>query len=109
MWPAGKRPPPGRAAGGRREQAGAAAKAARRVAVYVHREPEPWLARLAGERIHRAEELEVHVVDRDLLAALVARLERRMEFDLSVAERTLYLALDGQTLTGAVALRRLAT
>jgi uncharacterized protein YaeQ len=86
-----------------------AAKATRRVAVYVHREPEPWLARLAGERIHRAEALEVHVVDRDLLAALVARLERRMDFDLSVAERTLYLALDGQTLTGAVELRRLAT
>lgn len=86
-----------------------AAKATRRVAVYVHREPEPWLARLAGERIHRAEELEVHVVDRDLLAALVARLERRMDFDLSVAERTLYLSLDGQTLTGAVELRRLAT
>lgn len=31
-----------------------AGKAARRVAVYAHREVTPWLARLAGERIHRS-------------------------------------------------------
>jgi uncharacterized protein YaeQ len=31
-----------------------ASKSARRVAVYPHRDTAPWLARLAGERIHRA-------------------------------------------------------
>jgi uncharacterized protein YaeQ len=85
-----------------------ASKAARRVAVYVHREMESWLARLEGEKIHRAEDLEVHAIDRELLAALVARLERRMDFDLSVAERTLYVSLGEETLTGAVEVRRLA-
>jgi hypothetical protein len=32
----------------------------------------PWLERLAGERIYRAEALEIYVMDRDLVAALVA-------------------------------------
>ena len=85
-----------------------AGKAARRVAVYAHREVTPWLARLAGERIHRAEALEIYVMDRDLVAALVARLERRMDFDLSVSEKTLYISMGEETLTGTVELRRLA-
>jgi uncharacterized protein YaeQ len=85
-----------------------AGKAARRVAVYAHREVTPWLARLAGERIHRAEAVEIHVMDRDLVAALVARLERRMDLDLSVSEKTLYVTIGEETLTGTVELRRLA-
>lgn len=84
-----------------------AGKAARRVAVYAHRDVTSWLARLAGERIHRPEALEIHVMDRDLVAALVARLERRMDFDLSVSEKTLYLSIGEETLTGTVELRRL--
>jgi uncharacterized protein YaeQ len=84
-----------------------AAKAARRVAVYVHRDPESWLARIASERIHRAGELEILTLDRPLLEAFVASLERRMDFDLAVADRTLYLTLGAQTLTGTVGLRRL--
>ncbi len=84
-----------------------ASKAARRVVVYVHREMEAWLARLAGEHIHRAEALEIYVLDRDLVAQVVARLERRMEFDLSVSERSLYLSMGDTTLTGTVEARRL--
>jgi uncharacterized protein YaeQ len=84
-----------------------ASKAARRVAVYAHRVVEPWLARLEGERIHRAEELEIYSVDRELVAGLVSRLERRMEFDLSVSERNLYVSLGDTTLSGTVEARRL--
>jgi uncharacterized protein YaeQ len=84
-----------------------AGKAARRVAVYAHRDVTPWLERLAGERIYHAEALEIYVMDRDLVAALVARLERRMDFDLSVSERTLYVSMGEETLTGTVELRRL--
>ena len=84
-----------------------AGKVARRVAVYAHREVTPWLARLAGERIHRAEGVEIYAMDRDLIAALVARLERRMDFDLSVSEKTLYVSIGEETLTGTVELRRL--
>ncbi len=85
-----------------------AGKAARRVVVYAHRDVEPWLARLAGERIHRAEELEVYAVDRELVSGLASRLERRMEFDLSVSERNLYVSLGGTTLSGTVEARRVA-
>ena len=77
-----------------------AAKASPRVRVYPHREVEPWLGRVAGERIHRGTDLAIRVLYRELIAALAARLERRMEFDLSVAEGTLYVSLGDETLCG---------
>ena len=61
-----------------------ASKAAPRVAVYTHKDPAQLVRALAGERIHRAEALEIWAVDRALLAELAARLERRMSFDLAV-------------------------
>jgi uncharacterized protein YaeQ len=85
-----------------------ASKAAGRVAVYAHRDVDALLARLQGERIHRADLLEIHAMDRDLLAALAARLERRMEFDLAVSDRNLYVSMGEETLSGTVELRRLA-
>jgi uncharacterized protein YaeQ len=84
-----------------------ASKAAARVRVYAHRDVESWLARLEGERIHRAEGIEINIVDAGLLAEMVTRLERRMDLDLSVSDRHLYLTYGDQTLTGAVESRRL--
>jgi len=84
-----------------------AAKAARRVAVYAHRDVAAWLARLNGERIHRSEFIEIFEMDKALIAALVQRLTRRMDFDLSVAERTLYVSIGAETLTGTVEPRSL--
>ena len=84
-----------------------AAKAAPNVAVYVHRDPDQFLSRLAGERIHRANALRICAVDRELLAAFVARLDRRMDFDLAVSDRTIYLSLGEETLTGMVHERRI--
>ena len=46
---------------------GAAARAGKlgaRVAVYMHKDPGQWLRNLAGERIHRAEALEIYAIDR---------------------------------------------
>ncbi len=57
---------------------------------------------LEGERIHRREALEIYAVDRNFLAAWVARLDRRMRFDLSVSDGQIYLVLDEVTLTGTV-------
>ena len=85
-----------------------AAKSAPEVAVYVHRDLDQLLSRLTGERIHRAEALRICAVDRELLTALVERLERRMDFDLAVSDRTIYLSLGEDTLTGVVHERRLA-
>src|SRR5216110_639654 len=68
-----------------------ASKAAPRVAVYTHKDPAQLVGRLAGERIHKAEALELYAIDRAFIGALAERLERRMAFSLSVADRELYL------------------
>ncbi len=79
-----------------------ASKAAPRVAVYTHKDPAQLVRQLAGERIHRAEALELYAVDRALLAELTARLDRRLKFDLSVTDGNLYVTLGGETLSGTV-------
>lgn len=84
-----------------------ASKAAPRVAVYTHHDAPRYWATLAGERIHRAEALELYALDRALVGALAARLARRMTFELSVTDGTLYLTLDGELLTGALTSHRL--
>jgi uncharacterized protein YaeQ len=78
-----------------------ASKAAPRVAVYTH-QGAALRHQLAGEKIHRAEALEIYAFDRELLAGLVARLERRMAFDLSVTGRHLFLSIGDATLSGEI-------
>jgi uncharacterized protein YaeQ len=85
-----------------------ASKAVPRVIVYVHRDLENWLTRLSEAHIHRAEALEIVALDDELLAAMCSRLERRMEFDLSVSEGSLYLTIGGETFSGVLSPRRLA-
>jgi uncharacterized protein YaeQ len=79
-----------------------AAKAAPRVAVYTHRDPAQLLRNLAGERIHRAAEVELYAIDRLFIQQVAARLDRRMAFSLSINDRELYLSIGDDTLTGAV-------
>jgi uncharacterized protein YaeQ len=79
-----------------------AGKAAGRVAVYAHKDPTQMLRLWANERIHRIEVLELYRVDRVLLDALVAALERRMTFSLAVTDRDLYIAIGEQTIEGRV-------
>jgi len=79
-----------------------ASKASPRVAVYTHRDPLQLLRQLAGERIHKAEDIELYAVDRQLLASLATRLERRMALQLSLTEGHLYLTFGGRSLDGAV-------
>jgi uncharacterized protein YaeQ len=83
-----------------------ASKAAARVAVYSHKPVAALLARLADERVHRARDIEIFEVDRELLAALTARLSRRMTLDLAVTDRHLYVSLGEETLSGAVGSHR---
>jgi len=85
-----------------------ASKAAARVVVYTHKDPDQFLRRLAGERIHRAAALDLYAIDRGLIAALTARLERRVAFSLSVTDRELYVSIGTDTLTGTVTRLQLA-
>jgi uncharacterized protein YaeQ len=79
-----------------------ASKAADRVAVYTHKDPQQLLRQLAGERIHRADALEIHAVDRALLAQLAERLERRMVLGVTVTDRDLYVTIGDATFSGAI-------
>ena len=79
-----------------------ASKAASRVAVYTHKDADNLLAQWSGERIHRASEVELYAIDRALLNALVAKLERRMAFAVSVTGGHVYVTLGTAVLDGAV-------
>ena len=79
-----------------------ASKTGARVAVYTHKEPTQWLKQLDAATIHRSHELELYEIDRPLVAELVARLDRRMSFSLSVTDRELYLSIGADNLTGTV-------
>jgi uncharacterized protein YaeQ len=79
-----------------------ASKAAGRVVVYTHKGPTQFLKQLAGERIHNAGALELYAIGRDLVNALVAHLDRRVAFSLSVTDRELYLSIGRDNLTGQV-------
>ena len=79
-----------------------ASKVADRVAVYTHKDPTQFLKQLAGERIHRAEALELYALDRAMISELVARLERRVAFSLSVTDHELYFSFSADNLTGTV-------
>ena len=79
-----------------------ASKAAPRVAVYCHKEGAQWLKGLAAAGLHRADAIELYAIDRTLIAQLVARLDRRMAFGVSITDRELYVAIGDDQLTGQV-------
>jgi len=79
-----------------------ASKAVPRVAVYVHKESSQWLAGLSAARLHRADAIEIRTMDRALINALSARLDRRMSFALSISDGELFVSLADTTLSGVV-------
>jgi uncharacterized protein YaeQ len=79
-----------------------ASKASPQVAVYSHKDVSLLLTRLAAEKIHRADEIQINTFDRELIPSLCARLTRRMSFDLVVTEGQLYLSLGEDTISGSV-------
>jgi uncharacterized protein YaeQ len=84
-----------------------ASKAAGRAVVYTHKDPAQLVQRLTGERIHRVEALELYAIDRRLIGALAARLERRMAFGLSISDGDLYVSIGADTLTGGIVRHRM--
>ncbi len=79
-----------------------ASKAAPRVAVYTHKDPRILLRQLEGERIHRADELEIYSFDRELIDGLVPLLDRRTRLGVSVTDRQIYATIGDETVTGTV-------
>ena len=80
-----------------------ASKSAERVVVYTHKDPTSLLRQLAGERIHRRNDIRIVGLDRALITALVERLERRMAIALMISEDHIYATLADETLEGTLA------
>lgn len=85
-----------------------ASKATPRVVVYSHKDTARWAQQLGGARIHRREQIEVVALGRELIAALVERMDRRMTFELSLTEGHVYITIGGETLEGVLERRMLA-
>jgi uncharacterized protein YaeQ len=79
-----------------------ATKAAPRVVVYTHKDPNRLVRLLEGERIHRPDALELYAIDRDFIGAWAAQLTRRMAMSLTVTEGQLYLTIGESTISGTV-------
>ena len=79
-----------------------ASKAAPRVVVYTHRDPARLATQLSGERIHRAAELELHGIDRELMNGLVTRLDRRNTWAVSVQEKHVYVTIGDVSIDGDI-------
>jgi uncharacterized protein YaeQ len=75
-----------------------ASKAAERCAIYTHRDAVNIRNNFRGKTIYRSEEITLIAIDRAFLAKLIAKLERRSSFDLSITERQVYLTIGGDTL-----------
>jgi uncharacterized protein YaeQ len=74
-----------------------ASKAAPRVVIYTHKDPNALLRQLDGERIHKREKLEIVALDRELIASLVERIDRRMALAISVSDQHLYVSIGAVT------------
>jgi len=79
-----------------------ASKVAGRVAVYTHKDPARLLKQLAGQKVYRANALELYAIDRALVEALASQLSRRVSFSLSVTDHDLYLSIGQNNLSGTV-------
>jgi uncharacterized protein YaeQ len=84
-----------------------ASKASPRVAIYLHKDPTSWLRAIEGERVHKKESIEVYTIDRELIDALKARLDRRMKLEVTVTDAQLYVVVGTETLEGSVTAMRL--
>ena len=79
-----------------------ASKLAERVIVCTYQEPHSLQRSLAGERIHRGEEIELVAFPKPLLDALEAELEKRMSWEVVVTGGQLYITCNGRTHEGAI-------
>ncbi|MFB4354492.1 YaeQ family protein [Microbacterium sp. LS_15] len=79
-----------------------ATRLADRVVVYTHRDPVKVMAPWADKRIHRADDVRVYSFDPGFIESAAPLLERRNAVTMTVTEQTLYLTLNGTSLTTAV-------
>lgn len=79
-----------------------ASRLAERTVVYTHRDPAKVMASWTDKRIHRAEDIRVHSFDPGFIDTAAPLIERRNTMTLTVTEGTLYLDINGTSLTSAL-------
>jgi uncharacterized protein YaeQ len=79
-----------------------ASKAAPRVVVFTHNDPELLLKEARSKPIYRAERIDVYAVPSALLNALEAKVDRNTKLEIVRTEGVLYVTIDGTTIEGAL-------
>jgi uncharacterized protein YaeQ len=80
--------------------------AAQRTAVYTHRDADRVAARWAGKRIHRAEDVRLVWFDPGFVDAVADAVARRTTLTVSITDGTLYVDVNGTSLSSTVHERR---
>lgn len=84
-----------------------ASKAAPRVAVYAHKNPELVKRKLAGQEIHKGAEIPIYSFERSFLDELSKALDRRTKLDVSVNDRHVYVTVAGKSLEAVIQEQRI--
>ncbi len=79
-----------------------ASKASPRVVVYSHKDAALLATRLAGEKIHRIADIELYALDREWIVNIANKLERRVNFALTISERHVYLSMGQDTFSTVI-------
>jgi uncharacterized protein YaeQ len=74
-------------------------KLAGRVAVYTHRDVRQLLAQLAGERIHRADQMRLRSFDRTIVEVIAGLIDRRTSMAVSVSGGELLVSIGDRSIT----------
>jgi len=82
-------------------------KLAGRAAVYTHRDVRQFLGQLQGEKIHNAAAIPIRAFDRAAIDELVALLDRRMSFALSISGGEPQVAIGDRVIPVPIAEHRL--
>ena len=76
-----------------------ASKAADRVVVYCHRDPDAWLRSLLAEKIYAPERVSIVLLDKAFVEALADKVVRRTQMSVTLTEGTLYIDIGGESLS----------
>jgi uncharacterized protein YaeQ len=79
-----------------------ASKSGARIAIYGWKAPEQLARDITEARVHRADQIEIHVLEPQLLDAIAATLDRNNDWELSISGGTLYLGAAGRTFEGVM-------
>jgi uncharacterized protein YaeQ len=85
-----------------------AAKAASQVRVYTYKNPENLKREVAGESVHRVDEIEVFALEEPFLASLTALLRRDNAWTLIHDQGNLIVTNEHETVMGTLQAHRLA-